>query len=281
MLRGVRPKFHPKEIPLLLKFGGWVNLTSIVGPVLVIVDRFAIGAVLGTTALAIYTVPFQLAQRIAIVPGALVNALFPRMTASSPEARDSMGRRATQTLACVVSPMVLFGILVLQPFLYIWVGADIASQAAPIGRLLFVGFWANAFALVPFIFLQASGRPDLPPKMHLLEIPAYLTGLYFGMKYFGLVGCATAFGVRCVLDYVLLSTVAGKRFHHVPLLVANLALLCLAVAACQYLDITRPLWWLTAMGLVFTGLVLSWTNFPPDLKRQALEKLHQRFRRTS
>lgn len=281
LIRGVRPKFLPGEIPLLLKFGGWVNLTSIVGPVLVIVDRFAIGAVLGTTALAVYTVPFQLAQRIAVVPGALVNALFPRMTASDPATRDALGRRATLTLACVVSPLVLVGVLVLEPFLHIWVGADLATKAAPVGRVLFLGFWANAFALVPFIFLQSSGRPDLPPKMHLLEIPLYLAGLYVGMKYFGLVGCAIAFCARCVLDYVLLSTAAGRRFDHAPLLLLNAAILGAAIAACELSDFRAPVWWLAAIGLTLAGLVLSWTNLPADLRQRAVDQLRQRLRRIS
>ena len=47
----------------LLGYGGWVTLTSAFGPLLVIVDRFAIGAVLGATAVTIYTVPFQLAAK--------------------------------------------------------------------------------------------------------------------------------------------------------------------------------------------------------------------------
>lgn len=280
LIRGVHPKFDPEEIPLLLKFGGWVNLTSIVGPVLVIVDRFAIGAILGTTALAVYTVPFQLAQRIAIVPGALVSALFPRMTASDPETRDELGRRATLTLACIVSPMVLVGVLALEPFMQVWVGIDLATKAAPIGRVLFVGFWANAFALVPFIFLQSSGRPDLPPKMHLLEIPLYLAGLYGGMKYFGLIGCATVVSARSILDYVLLSTVSGRRFHHAPLLLLNFAILCAAVAACELFTFRSPVWWLVATGAISAMIGLSWTNMPIDLRDRAVDQLRRRLRKT-
>ena len=47
----------------------WVTVTGLFGPILVILDRFAIGAVLGARAVAIYTVPFQLAQRIQILRG--------------------------------------------------------------------------------------------------------------------------------------------------------------------------------------------------------------------
>lgn len=281
MLRGVHIRFQKAEIPYLLKFGGWVNLTSIVGPILVIVDRFAIGAVLGSAALAVYTVPFQLAQRIALVPGALINALFPRMTASDPGVRDTLARRATQTLACVVSPMVLLGVLILEPFLQIWVGHELATQAAPIGRVLFLGYWANAFALVPFIFLQSSGRPDLPPKMHLIEIPAYLAALYAGMHYLGLFGCALAFSGRCIIDYLLLSMVSGRRFHNAALLAVNFGLLIGAALLCQYLSYRDPLWWCGAAAMVAAAAFLSWTNLPGDLKEKATDQLRRRLRAAS
>ncbi|MFZ5720233.1 MAG: oligosaccharide flippase family protein [Pseudomonadota bacterium] len=278
LFQGIRPRFDRNEIPFLLKFGGWVNLTSIVGPILDIVDRFAIGAVLGTTALAVYTIPFQLTQRIRLLPGSLANALFPRMTSSTPEVRDALARRAIQTLACVVSPVVLCGILVLEPFLIIWVGADMATQAAPIGRVLFVAFWANAFALVPFIFLQSSGRPDLPPKMHLIEIPIYLTGLYGGMKLIGLLGCALAFAGRCLLDYFLMTMAAGRRFHAVGLLAVNLGLLVCAILLCQVLSFRDLAWWIAALVLGAATLALSWTQAPADLRQAALSQVRRRLR---
>lgn len=278
LFRGARPRFDRKEIPFLLKFGGWVNLTSIVGPILDIVDRFAIGAVLGTTALAVYTVAFQLTQRIRLLPGSLVNALFPRMTSSTPEARDALARRAIQTLACVVSPVVLCGILVLEPFLVIWVGEEMATQAAPIGRVLFIAFWANAFALVPFIFLQSSGRPDLPPKMHLIEIPIYLTGLYAGMKLIGLLGCALAFAGRCLLDYFLMTMAAGRRFHAVGLLGLNLGLLVCAIVLCQLLSFRDAPWWIGAATLGAAVLALSWTQLPSDLRLGGLSQVRRRLK---
>ena len=245
-----------------------------------IVDRFAIGAVLGSAALAVYTVPFQLAQRIAIVPGSLVSALFPRMTASDAAVRDSLAVRSTQTLACVMSPLVLGGVLVLHPFLTVWVGASLADQAASIGRLLFIAYWANAFALVPFIFLQSSGRPDLPPKMHLIEIPFYLAALYGGMKTLGLLGCALAFTARTLVDYLLLSTAAGRRYPCLGLLATNFGLLVASALLCEVLSYRDPLWWAGAVLLVGATALLSWFNAPADLKDKALQPLMRRLKRT-
>lgn len=268
LLRGARAKFERSEIPQLLKYGGWVNLTSIIGPVLMIVDRFAIGAVLGAAQLAVYTVPYQLAQRIVILPSSLTNALFPRMSAADPETRDRLAQKATLTLACVVSPVVLGGVLALEPFLHVWIGKDMGADAGPVGRILMIGFWANAFALVPFTRLQASGRPDLIPKMHMIEIPFYLVALYLGMKFFGLFGSAVAYALRCMADYVLLSLMAARRLHSVLLLLANFIILIAATVVAELWTITDPAWWAASSVLLALMLTLSWRYLPSDLKQR-------------
>jgi O-antigen/teichoic acid export membrane protein len=268
LLRAARARFDRSEIPQLLKYGGWVNLTSIIGPVLMIVDRFAIGAQLGAAQLAVYTVPFQLAQRIVILPSSLTNALFPRMSASDEETREKLAQKAVLTLACVVSPVVLGGVLVLEPFLHVWVGSDIARDAGPVGRTLMLGFWANAFALVPFTRLQASGRPDLIPKVHMVEIPFYLVTLFVGMKFFGLFGAAAAYALRCIADYALLSWVAARRLHYAPLLLANFIILLAASVASQVWTLRDPVWWAASAILVTLMLAISWRYLPSDLKQR-------------
>jgi O-antigen/teichoic acid export membrane protein len=62
-----QPKTASKsEAGRLLKFGGWVTVTSLVSPLMSIADRFAIGATLGPQQVTYYTVPFQLLSLIHI-----------------------------------------------------------------------------------------------------------------------------------------------------------------------------------------------------------------------
>lgn len=272
------PAVRRSEVATLLKYGGWVSLTSIFGPLLVIVDRFAIGAVLGASAVAVYTVPFQLAQRIAIFPGALSNALFPRMSAVSDDEREALARRATLVLVCVASPLVLVALLALDPFLRLWVGGKMADAAAPTGRILLIGFWVNAFALVPFTRLQASGRPDIVTKLLMLQIPPYFGGLYLAMSTIGLIGCALVFSIRCGVDFVMQSLAASRRVHHAGLLLVNLALL--VTAALLPLSGDFYTWALAAL-LVSVASAISFRYLPRDLRRRGLSELQRRLRRAA
>lgn len=273
--RCIRIFGHPRsavinrgEVSTLLKYGGWVNLTSIFGPLLVFVDRFAIGTILGAGSVAIYTVPFQLTRLVALLPSAFLNALFPKMSAAEGEQRAILARRATQALITLISPMVFVGVMALAPFLQLWVGGDIAVKAAPIGRILLIGFWMNAFALIPFTSLQASGRPDMVTKILLIEIPFYLAALYFGLTRFGLMGCVIVFAGRCFVDYLMLAWASGRGAEKLGLLALNLALLVAADVAATRWTLLDPLFWVAGLALLTVMLAVDWRALPADTKAE-------------
>ena len=264
------------EVPLLMKYGGWVTLTSIFGPVLVLADRFAIGAVLGAAAVATYTVAYQLVKQTAMLPSALTNALFPRLSAASPTQRSQLGEKATRALSSLMTLPVLFGIFLVDPFLRAWIGPALAEQASPVSRALLVGFWANAFALVPFSTLQAAGRPDLVTKVLIGEIPPHLISLFPAMRWFGALGAAWAVTARFIADYVLLAFVADRNFRGWRVLAINFVILCLAIWQTSIWKFDEPVWWVAASILTFAALVAAWLAAPGEL-RELLDRITRRY----
>jgi O-antigen/teichoic acid export membrane protein len=109
-----------------------------------------------------------------------------------------------------MTPLAVVSMTALEPFLRLWVGEDIASSAAPVGSILLMGMWVNSMAVVPFAFLQAQGRPDLPAKFHLLELAPYIGALILGLHLAGIQGAAWAWSGRVALDAVLLFSAAWK-----------------------------------------------------------------------
>lgn len=263
--RGLPRRLIKAEVTGLLKYGGWVNLTSLLGQALVMIDRFMIGAVLGAAAVTIYTVPLQLAQRIQILPGALTNALFPRLSAAESQAKG-LADTALRTLIALMSVPVLGAIFVIEPFLRLWVGHDVGGQSGPIGRILLIGFWANSFAMISFIRLQTSGRPDLVTKSILAQLPIYVALLYFALTHFGFIGCAVVFAVRCVSDYLVLSWMANRAISNWRILLFTLGMLVLGAYLAGLWDVTNWRWWASA---IVTGTVLlasGWLTLPETAK---------------
>jgi O-antigen/teichoic acid export membrane protein len=234
-------------------------------------DRFAIGVMLGATAVTNYTVPVQLASRAAILPSALTGALFPRLSASDTEGQRQLFDRSMLTFAAILGLPFIGAIYLIGPFIQVLVGRDLGVEAQMIGRIMVAAAWANGLALISFTKLEASGRPDLVAKMLLLEIPPYLVLLYLGTHYFGVIGAALATAIRYLMDFILLTWAAGAPKHGRPTIAANIVLLSIAVYLAGLWPITDFRWWLSAvvLGAAMTGLSLK--TLPKDVRLQGIQ----------
>jgi O-antigen/teichoic acid export membrane protein len=202
---------HAAWLRRLLSFGGWITVSNIVGPVVVYLDRFVIGAVMTGAAVAAYSVPFDVVCRLPLVVAALCSVLLPelarfsaRITQESQRAAHRMVWKSTGASAVVVA--VLAGITAaLAPWLLtIWLGGDFARQSSTLTRILLLAFSINALAQIPFTALQASGNARAVALLHLAELLPYIALLSWAVGAFGLVGAAWAWTVRGLADYLAL-----------------------------------------------------------------------------
>jgi O-antigen/teichoic acid export membrane protein len=205
-----RPRIDAHRLGALLRYGGWITVTGLAGPFLTVVDRILIGAVLGAQAVTRYTVPFALVSRLQILSSSLARTIFPRFSMLDQAEAAHVSRESLNALAAVMTILTVVGAVLLDPFLRVWVGADIASSSAPVGEILLIGVWVNSLAVVPFALLQAQGRPDLPAKFHVMELAPYLGGLVLALHLAGIRGAAWAWSGRAAADAALLFWAAHK-----------------------------------------------------------------------
>jgi O-antigen/teichoic acid export membrane protein len=269
----------------LYRFGGWVTVTGIVGPVMVYFDRFFVGAMLSTAAIPYYTVPFSLATRLAIIPNGITGVLFPELSSIVGLDDHRVTRLYGQSikyLFLVYFPLVLGLCLFAKELLTLWIGADFAAVAAPVLQILALGLFVNGIAQIPFTLLQSAGRPDLPAKFHLIELPFYLAVLWASIEAFGVTGTALAWLLRSLADMVAL-LLAARPYHGLRLRDAQPGMLFYgaATALCIAASLLQGL----VMKLLFAGAVLggfactSWfTLMTRDEHQMALQSLRRLWR---
>lgn len=190
--------------------GGWVTVSMVVGPVMVVFDRFILGAVAALASVTVYAIPQEIVLRLVMIPGLLAGVLFPRLAVLSrtdSAAGAQLIDRATRITIVAQLPACLLLAWLAQPLLQLWLGAPIAAPAAPILRWLLVGCIVNTAAQVPFAHLQASGRSHLTARIHLLELLPYCALLYWAVSRHGALGAAWVWSARCAVDAVLMLAV--------------------------------------------------------------------------
>lgn len=198
----------------LFRFGGWVTLSNLVGPIMVYSDRFLIAAMLTMTAVTHYTTPYEMITRLWVPAEGLVAVVFPAIAMAL--ARDgSRARwlmvRSTRMMTLMMVVAAGLAVMFSRELLTVWLGSDFARESSAVLRWLAVGVFINSVARLPFALLQASGRPDVTATLHLVELPLYLIGVWALVGRFGIQGAAAAWTLRALLDAAFLFTY-GLRF---------------------------------------------------------------------
>ncbi len=282
-LRGV-PRLDAGSLRTLLAYGGWVTVSSAVGPILTYLDRFMLGVLATLGAVALYSAPYEMVTRLWVLPGSLMATLFPAFSAlgADPQRREALAARSVKYILVLLAPVVI-GLLALAPdVLRIWLGLDFALQSTRALQILAVGVLLNSLAWVPYALLQAAGRPDLPAKFHMLELPLQAFLVWWLVGSFQITGAAVAWTARVTVDAILLYAVCRRlsllstrslAAHRLP---QAALLILLAVGATLLLGFFSLSLWLRA-GLaalaVVTVTVVAWRALLSETDRDQILSL--------
>jgi O-antigen/teichoic acid export membrane protein len=205
----------------LLRFGSWMTVSNIVGPLMVTLDRFVIGSLLTVGAVAYYATPYEIVTKFWIIPGALLGVMFPAFSTSFVQDRNRTALlygRTVKYLLLALFPLVLLVVAFAEDGLKLWLGAEFAQHSTLVLQWLAVGLFINCLAFGPFAVVQGAGRPDLTAMLHILELPVYLVALFWLIKVHGIEGAAMAWTGRATLDAIVLFGLADRFLPSRPAL---------------------------------------------------------------
>jgi len=208
-----RLAFSSALVKPLLRVGGWMTVSNVVGPVLVYLDRFFIATIIGAAAVAYYVTPFEIVTRLLMLPWAFAGVLFPLIASTftpNPQRSARLFSRGMRLIFLTLFPFVLCAIAFAHEGLALWVGESFASHSDVVLRWLAVGVFMNGIVQVPFATIQAAGRADLTARIHLIELPLYVPTLWWMAHRWGIEGAAVAWMLRGGLDLVVQFIVATR-----------------------------------------------------------------------
>jgi O-antigen/teichoic acid export membrane protein len=213
---GYNCKLDRSIVMPVVKFGGWMTISNIVGPVMVYSDRFVVGSLLSVGAVAYYSAPFDMVSRLWVIPGAMTSVLFPAFAMSVTQNTERTGLllgRGIKYVLLALFPIVLAVISFAPEGLRLWLGPVFAQNSATALRWLAAGILVNSLAQIPFALIQSAGRPDITSKLHLAELPLYLVAVWLLTRKMGIEGTAIAWSGRVALDAVILCWCARSFFE--------------------------------------------------------------------
>src|SRR5262245_50953562 len=128
-----------------------------------------------------------------------------------------------------------------------WLGAEFAARSTRVLQWLAAGMFVNGLAQVAIALVQGAGRPSWSARLHLVELPLYLTGLWWLIRTRGIEGAAIAWVARASVDAAALFLMARVllRGTAAPMR-RNAAVLAAAFAALGAAFFLEGWWWKSA-----------------------------------
>lgn len=201
----------------LFTFGAWMTLSNIVSPLMVVADRFVISHFLSATTVAFYTIPFDFLLRLLILPAALTTALFPRIafnyTVNRVEAKH-LFHKSIKLIAIVMLPICLLIAVISYRGLEFWLGHNFAESSYLVTSIIAIGIFFNSLAQVPLMLIQAAGDVRKTSIIHVVEFLIYAPILVFAVSNFGLLGAASTWLLRAMIDFLVLYTFAMRKLDY-------------------------------------------------------------------
>jgi len=181
-------------------------------------DRLVVGALLGTTAIAYYTICVQATQPIHGLAAAGLNFLFPYLSFRA-ETETSLHTRhlvrwmilaniAFALMLCV--PLAVFGKTILR----VWMGAAFANETRVLFPILALAFGALATNVVPYYALLALGHIRLITILNLVGGAATIVVAALLIPVIGLPGAAIGrllYGPITWISYLKLRQVLAQN----------------------------------------------------------------------
>ncbi len=208
-----RPQLCARGMRGVLAYGGWVTVSHVPGPLFAQAERYFLGSLTALSAVAFYATPAELLSRVTVIPGAVVQVLFPVIAQAlqgDPPRAARLANRGLLLIAGAVLP-VLTGLAAVAPeALDAWLGHEFAAQGGRAARIIALATFMDCMAWHAFSVVQSAGLARWTGRLRAVEIPIYLGIAGVLIHRWGIEGAALASLIRATVDGAALAWMASR-----------------------------------------------------------------------
>ena len=164
-------------LPKIFKFGGWLTITNVVGPIMSYFDRFLLGVWIPMITVTYYVSPHEFVTKLLILPASVMNVIFPAFSFIYQQSINkslSLLNKSTKYIIAIMFPVTIFLVTFSFNILQLWLGPDFADNSTLIMQILLIGVYLNSIGYVYFSFIQGIGKPHITATSHMIQLPVYI-----------------------------------------------------------------------------------------------------------
>jgi stage V sporulation protein B len=277
----LRPRIELKALKTLLAFSLPLLLSAISAMIVARVDRFILAYYLPLAAVAFYTLPYSLAQKLSSAVGNVTSVVFPY--ASELHAMSDLKKlqelylRSSKILILMTLPFIMVLIVLPDPILRYWLGPEYAEQGAMALCIIGIATFLNAVTAVPTVTSLGVGRPWMPSVFSTASSVASLAANLLLIPKYGVNGAALALLLSELVGGAPFIYLINRRLGVAPLrfmsevvaraFVCTVVQLLTLLAARNYIDGLISLIAASLISLLVFGLCALFVAMSADERR--------------
>src|SRR5262249_29489856 len=256
-------------------------LSAISAMIVARVDRFILAYYLPLAAVAFYTLPYSLAQKLSSAVGNVTSVVFPY--ASELHAMSDLKKlkelylRSSKILILMPLPYTMVLIVLPDPILRYWLGPEYAEQGAMALCIIGIATFLNAVTAVPTVTSLGVGRPWMPSVFSTASSVASLAANLLLIPKYGVNGAALALLLSELVGGAPFIYLINRRLGVAPLrfmsevvaraFVCTVVQLLILLAARHYIDGLISLIIASLISLLVFGLCALFVAMSADERR--------------
>ncbi len=260
------PHIYKAELTPLLSFGKWVTLSGLVTPLLTIIDRVFIGAMISTSAVTAYVVPYNITQRFHYLPSALSTTIFP-IFSTNKNSKENLIKDLTNTIIAIQTPIIVLSIALSKYFLMLWLEKNVPTNSTPVMIILLISIWINGPAYISSTFIIANGKADLLAKFFLVELIPFIIILWQMILKYGIIGAAlaTLYEKTLATSYYFIITKSFLSYIK-PMLITSPAIIAICITSTTSIFKTNES--IIDILIVIFSIITSYAITPNSIKHK-------------
>lgn len=170
-------------------------------------QRLLVGALIGPGAVTIYVLAVTVVSKVHELISATTEIIFPIASVVDKKNKSLFRRVYLHMLfgSGIIAILILLPLVILaEPILKLWVGADLASKTAPLMMFFAIAFFFVSLSPVPFYVVNGFGKPWFNVIFDLINVTiATLLIVVFAVNGLTLVEFAWAFAISNAVNGLL------------------------------------------------------------------------------
>ena len=206
----------------------WFSISNLLNIIYEVMDKYLIKLHIGSTALAIYSIPQQLTGKLSILSKGISAVLLPQIASKKKSKLITKNLLVSLKIFIFIIPFFIFLFFYFFDILFeIWIGKDSSTEIVNLAKIFFIVTWVSCLSHLIISYYEGVGIIKKNSIIEIIFFPFFFTFLYLSILEKNLIIIAFIVLFKEIILFLLRSIKLIKNISIIKYSYFMIGVLCL------------------------------------------------------